>query len=258
MRIGEIAKNADVTVRTLQYYDKEGLLSPSGESEGGFRLYTDKDMVKLLQILMMKELGFSLKDIKKRQPSMDTSKDVVNVLTEQANVIRKKIEILSKSLESLEALKEEVAQMDSVDYRRYASILVSLQQKNVNYWMIKYLDDDLLEMLAESMSTEEAAKIADATSRFYDEAYNLDKNGILPESQKGQELAKGFWELLMEITKGDFRLLQKLNEHMDKLEKAAANQSESYKIASNFIKSAVGFYMNQHNQHTKTKKEMNK
>ncbi|HJB04372.1 MAG TPA: MerR family DNA-binding transcriptional regulator, partial [Candidatus Merdibacter merdigallinarum] len=47
MTVGEVAKKMGVTVRTLQYYDKEGLLSPSAESEGGRRLYTDKDLITL-------------------------------------------------------------------------------------------------------------------------------------------------------------------------------------------------------------------
>ena len=64
MTVGELAKKMGITIRTLQYYDKEGLLSPSAESEGGRRLYTDKDIVLLHQILSLKSLGFSLKDIK--------------------------------------------------------------------------------------------------------------------------------------------------------------------------------------------------
>ena len=53
MTVGEVAKKMDVTVRTLQHYDREGLLSPSAISEGGRRLYTDKDIVKLHQILSL-------------------------------------------------------------------------------------------------------------------------------------------------------------------------------------------------------------
>ena len=64
MTVGEVAKKMGVTVRTLQYYDKEGLLSPSAESDGGRRLYTDKDLVMLNQIISLKSLGFSLDDIK--------------------------------------------------------------------------------------------------------------------------------------------------------------------------------------------------
>ena len=54
--VGEVAKKMSVTVRTLQYYDKEGLLSPSAESEGGRRLYTDKDLVTLHQSTVYKGL----------------------------------------------------------------------------------------------------------------------------------------------------------------------------------------------------------
>ena len=66
MTVGEVAKKMGVTVRTLQYYDKERLLSPSAESDGGRRLYTDKDLVMLNQIISLKSLGFSLEDIKGR------------------------------------------------------------------------------------------------------------------------------------------------------------------------------------------------
>ena len=45
MTVGELAKKMGTTVRTLQYYDKEGLLSPTTESEGGRRLYTHKRCV---------------------------------------------------------------------------------------------------------------------------------------------------------------------------------------------------------------------
>lgn len=61
MTVGEVAKKIGVTVRTLQYYDKEGLLSPSAESEGGRRLYTDKDLVILHQIISLKSLGWILR-----------------------------------------------------------------------------------------------------------------------------------------------------------------------------------------------------
>ena len=72
MTVGEVAKKIGVTVRTLQYYDKEGLLSPSAESEGGRRLYTDKDLVILHQIISLKSLGFSLNDIKHHLISLET------------------------------------------------------------------------------------------------------------------------------------------------------------------------------------------
>ena len=96
MTVGELAKKMGTTVRTLQYYDNEGLLSPSSESEGGRRLYTDKDMVKLHQILSLKSLGFSLDDIKNRLVSLESPEAIADVLTEQAAAIRGKINSLKE------------------------------------------------------------------------------------------------------------------------------------------------------------------
>ena len=110
MTVGEAARKIGVTVRTLQYYDKEGLLSPSAESEGGRRLYTDKDLVILHQIISLKSLGFSLDDIKHRLISLETPTDVATALTEQADSIREKIEQLTASLAAIEQLKKEVLQ----------------------------------------------------------------------------------------------------------------------------------------------------
>lgn len=145
MTVGKAAKKMDVTVRTLQHYDREGLLSPSAMSEGGRRLYTDKDMVKLHQILSLKHLGFSLDDIKNRLIPLDTPAEIAAVLAEQTAAVRQKIESLSKSLRELEGLREEVLQMQSVNFKKYADIIVNLQMKNDFYWLIKHFDDQTLD-----------------------------------------------------------------------------------------------------------------
>lgn len=116
MTTGELAKRMGVTVRTLQHYDREGLLAPSCISEGGRRLYMNKDVVKLHQILSLKHLGFSLSDIKSRLISLDKPAEVADILTEQAAIVQKKIEALSESLNALETLRKEVLRMQSVDF----------------------------------------------------------------------------------------------------------------------------------------------
>lgn len=62
--IGEAARRAGVSVRTLRHYDQIGLLAPSGETEGGYRLYDEPALMRLEQILYLKELGFALEDIR--------------------------------------------------------------------------------------------------------------------------------------------------------------------------------------------------
>src|ERR1700744_1404995 len=63
-RIKQFSNLTSVTVRSLHYYDEIGLLAPSGRTEAGHRLYSEKDLLRLQQILTLKFLGFSLDIIK--------------------------------------------------------------------------------------------------------------------------------------------------------------------------------------------------
>lgn len=63
MHIGELADRTGLSLRTIRHYDEIGLLKPSGRTEGGFRLYTQPDLERLLLIRRMKPLGFALEDM---------------------------------------------------------------------------------------------------------------------------------------------------------------------------------------------------
>jgi DNA-binding transcriptional MerR regulator len=63
-KIGEIASRTGLTVRSLHHYDQIGLFSPSRVTDSGHRQYTDADVVRLHQIISLKQLGFALEEIK--------------------------------------------------------------------------------------------------------------------------------------------------------------------------------------------------
>ncbi len=90
MTVHEVSKLSGVSIRTLQYYDKIGLLPPTGYTDAGYRLYDDKALDTLQQILLFRELEFPLKDIKKiiSSPDFDRSK----VLTQQIELLKLKKE----------------------------------------------------------------------------------------------------------------------------------------------------------------------
>lgn len=188
MTVGEVAKKMGVTVRTLQYYDKERLLSPSAESEGGRRLYTDKDLITLHQIISLKSLGFSLDDIKERLISLETPADVANALTEQADDIRKKIEQLQASLSAIEQLKAEVLQMQTVNFKKYADIIVNLQMKNDSYYLIKRFDDDTLDHIRSQFDRESGLDFMDRFNRLSDEIVQLQKKMYRPKVKNANRL----------------------------------------------------------------------
>ena len=63
-RVKEVSELTGISVRMLHHYDKIGLLRPTAISESGYRLYDDNDLKLIQQILIYRELDFSLKEIK--------------------------------------------------------------------------------------------------------------------------------------------------------------------------------------------------
>ena len=61
---GQFARMANVSIRTIRFYDKQNILKPSYVNPSGARFYTDSDFARLQQILLLKYLGFSLDDIR--------------------------------------------------------------------------------------------------------------------------------------------------------------------------------------------------
>lgn len=61
-QIGTVAERVGLSIRTIRHYDEVGLVTPSGRSAGGFRLYTDTDVERLDQVKVMKPLKFTLEE----------------------------------------------------------------------------------------------------------------------------------------------------------------------------------------------------
>lgn len=241
MTVGEVAKKMGITVRTLQYYDKEGLFSPSAESEGGRRLYTDKDLVTLHQIVSLKSLGFSLDDIKRRLISLETPADVANALTKQADDIRGKIEQLTASLTAIQQLKAEVLQMQTVNFKKYADIIVNLQMKNDSYYLIKRFDDDTLDHIRNRFDRESGLHFMDRFNRLSDEIVQLQRGNLPPESEACQRVVKEYWGLIMEFTNGDMSMLPKLME-IGNIDNASNAWEERQKIVNGYLEPALQVY----------------
>ncbi|MFS0912304.1 MerR family transcriptional regulator [Microbacterium sp. 179-I 3D2 NHS] len=74
MRIGEVTERTSLSFRTLRHWDDVGLVQPSARTDGGFRLYTEKDVERILLIRRMKPLGYTLDEMRELL-------DVVDALT---------------------------------------------------------------------------------------------------------------------------------------------------------------------------------
>ena len=92
---GELAKAAEVSVRTVQYYDQRGILTPSEVTEGGRRIYHESDLERLQVICFLRDLDFSIKQIQKLLQEENREQVLELLLTDQ-------IESLEKSSEEIE------------------------------------------------------------------------------------------------------------------------------------------------------------
>lgn len=117
MHIGELAERTGLSLRTIRHYDQIGLLTPSGRSEGGFRLYTEDDHDQLMLIRRMKPLGYSLEQmgdllramesVRSGDSSSTVAEDALTQFLDDANERRGKL------VKQLAAADEFIAQLRS-------------------------------------------------------------------------------------------------------------------------------------------------
>src|SRR5215207_2105881 len=100
-RVADVARLTGASIRALHHYDAIGLLVPTGRTEAGYRLYTDADLLRLQQILIGRELGFSLEAIKR---SLDDPRfDHGQALVEQRRRLEAKAHALGEMLRAIDA-----------------------------------------------------------------------------------------------------------------------------------------------------------
>ena len=75
LQIGEVAARTELSLRSLRHWEEVGLLRPSGRTDGGFRLYTEADVEKILVIRRMKPLGFSLDEMRAVMADLEVLRD---------------------------------------------------------------------------------------------------------------------------------------------------------------------------------------
>jgi DNA-binding transcriptional MerR regulator len=200
----EFAKKSSVSVRTLQFYDKKGLLSPTEYTQAGFRLYSDDDLVKLQRILALKFLGFSLTEIK-ALIGEESDKFQTALRAQKAMMLdkRRQIDSIIKAIERIENMEN-----DTMNYDAIVKVIGVIQMNLKPEWVSKYLTADerkTMRNLAKQSFSEDALKkltkeefteeIHDQYSYFYEELRRLAAHNTDPASQEAQNLAQYLMDL---------------------------------------------------------------
>ena len=109
---GEMAKQCSVTVRTVQYYDKRGILTPSALSEGGRRLYSEDDLRRLRIICFLRELGLPIDAIGQLLAEEDPGSVIGLLLAQQEETLRAETRERQEKLERLEEVRRSMRSLD--------------------------------------------------------------------------------------------------------------------------------------------------
>ncbi|MGM0453812.1 MAG: MerR family transcriptional regulator [Thermodesulfobacteriota bacterium] len=105
--ISELAEEFQVTTRTIRYYEKRGLLSPS-RSNGNYRLFTKKDRTRLKLILRGKRFGYSLEEIGEMIGHWDTEPEEVEQIRKSLGYGDRKLDEIRNKIEELRQLESEL------------------------------------------------------------------------------------------------------------------------------------------------------
>lgn len=154
MKTGDLAKIANISLRTLRYYDKIGLLKPSQIASNGYRQYNEEDLIRLQKILLLKKLGFSLEEIEGMLLDKDPS--WIDSLKEQIGLVDQKIQYF-------QLLKETIRKTIEIVERNGMSV-----EKTVQLLDILSKDDQLVEQYKNS---KESSCSYSSSSFIFDKSY---------------------------------------------------------------------------------------
>ena len=120
---GEFARMAQITVRTVRYYDIQNILKPSLVTPTGARFYTEEDFARLQQIMLLKYLGFSLDDIRELTVNDSDYSYLEHSLEQQQNLVRDRIEQLQLVEQAIGETVTEIRQQQNVDWNRMRELI---------------------------------------------------------------------------------------------------------------------------------------
>jgi len=193
-----LARLAGVSVRTLHHYDKTGLLQPAERTDANYRYYGEKELLRLQQILLYKELDFSLSQIKEILD--DPEFDLLKAMQEHKAELQKRKERTSQLLQTIDntiaQLKNKRKKMD------YNEMYKGFSKEQAEAWQ---------QEAAERWGTE---TIADANKK----AMAMNKGEWEALQQKGEDINKEL-AMAMELPAADPKVQKLIKQHYEMIGK---------------------------------------
>jgi DNA-binding transcriptional MerR regulator len=210
LKVGELARRTGLTVRTLHHYDEIGLLKPSLHTEAGHRLYTTDDIARLQQVLSLRQLGFSLDEVRDCLDRPEFAP--VAVIRLHVARLREQIEMqrgLCERLEALAACFNAAGEVSADEFLRTIEVMTMMEK----YFTTKQLEQmrERREALGEEFLRQKQAEWAEVIALIRAE---MDR-GTDPADAKVQALAQRWQRLVDFTTGGDPAIKQAIKRHWE-------------------------------------------
>lgn len=191
--IQKLAHLSGVSTRTLRYYDQIGLLAPARRMESGYRIYGDKEVDALQQILFYRELGLELSAIKEMMESPEyDSKDVLRAHLEKLKSRRNQIDMLIENV--TKTILREEGKITMTDAEKFKGFKEKMIQENENRygseirekygdWAVEESNKKMMNLTEEEYQAME--DLGNEIKRMLNEAVS---GGISPKSDTGKKL----------------------------------------------------------------------
>lgn len=208
--VGDLAQLCGVTVRTLQYYDRNGLLRASF-TEGGRRKYSKDDLIRLQQILFLKSLGFPLEQIGSHIQKTQDAEGLEKMFSRQREVLVRQMEHLQKMIYALDIIVAETQNDKEISLERLRTILELMKENNPYTFILKYFSDEQFQAISQRFQSPEAYRLfMEHNADIFVQLEELCRQKADPEGPDGQRLAGRWWEMVQEFTAGNPGLLRTL------------------------------------------------
>ena len=99
LQIGEAAESVGLSLRTVRYWEEIGLVTPSMRSSGGFRLYSDADLHRLLVVKAMKPLGLTLEEMRELLELIDAAAAPADAVPSSLEAVFDRLELLAQRVQ---------------------------------------------------------------------------------------------------------------------------------------------------------------
>jgi DNA-binding transcriptional MerR regulator len=190
LTIGELAAKTEVTIRTLRYYDKIGLLNPRHYKEGGHRLYQKEDVMRLQQIQSLKLIGFSLKEIKSLLDKSSVEQETLHIAIDSKLAhLKEERNSIEKTISAVYHIKTVTSNHQNIDLRLFCFVLYSL------LWNEREKHSQS-ELFIQSFTEEERKKLDQQYFTLYTELKYLAAKDLSPSSSQARQLYSNIQDLI--------------------------------------------------------------